>query len=160
MQNKIKGKYNRLLLKVRNKPRVHGYTSSFTETKLSPINGLGLFAKRNIKKGGVVAVWGGRVITKKEIKLLPKNISFNFALELYPGFYLAETDPSELDSSDFINHSCNPNCKIVDKLIMLTKEDISSEQELTADFSNHKNKGQKFICNCRSKNCKKIIYFN
>ncbi|MEK7617880.1 MAG: SET domain-containing protein-lysine N-methyltransferase [Patescibacteria group bacterium] len=152
--------YKKLLFQIDKKPRVHGYVSSFTKTKLSSIHGLGLFAKRSIKKDTVVAVWGGRVTTKNEVEQLPKDIAYNYALKLYPGFYLAETSLSELDSSDFINHSCAPNCKIVNKFVMITDKDIPQGQELTADFFNHKNKGQKFICNCKAKNCKKTVYYD
>mgnify|MGYP001579772318 CR=1 FL=1 len=152
--------YNKLLQQVTKTPRVHGYISPSTKTKLSRINGLGLFATRSINKDAVVAAWGGRVTTKKEVEALPKDISYNYALELYPGFYLAETKISELDSSDFINHSCDPNCSIIKKFVMVTKKDVAKGQELTADFSNNKNKGQKFTCNCGAKNCRKIIYFN
>ena len=152
--------YKKLLKQVRRTPRVHGYISPLVETRLSPIHGLGLFAKKNISKGTVVAAWGGRVVTKEEIKKLPKGISYHYALELYPGFYLAETKISDLDSSDFINHSCKPNCKNSNQLIMVAKRNIQKGQELTADFSNHTNKGQKFVCNCGSNNCKKVIYFN
>jgi SET domain-containing protein len=152
--------YNQILKQVENHPRVYVYVSPQTQTKLSPIQGLGLFANQSISKGRVVAAWGGRVTTKAEIKLLPKHISYNYALEIYPGFYLAETKLSDLDSSDFINHSCSPNCKILKKFLMITKRNIRKGEELTADFSNHSNKGQKFICHCGARNCKKVIYFD
>jgi SET domain-containing protein len=152
--------YKKLLKQVNKTPRVHGYISPFTETSLSPIHGLGLFAKKNISKGIVIAAWGGNVVTKKEIASLPKEIGYHYALELYPRFYLAETKIADLDSSDFINHSCSPNCIIKNKFIMVAKINIKKNQELTADFSNHGNKGQKFICNCGFPNCKKVIYFS
>lgn len=151
---------NKILRQVTRKPRVHGYVHHYAKTRFSSIQGLGLFAAQTIKKSSVVAVWGGRVITKKEIKTLPKSIAFNYALELYPGFYLAETKESELDASDFINHSCSANCKIVNNFIMVAKKDIKAEEELTADFSSRTKTPQKFICNCGAKNCKKIIYYN
>ncbi len=152
--------YKKLLLNLKKRPRVHGYISPLSETRISPIQGLGLFAKQEIPKGEVVAAWGGRVTTKKEISKLPKDIGFNYALELYPGFYLAERSISELDSADFINHSCSSNCTIKERFIMITKRSIKKGEELTADFSNHTNKGGKFMCNCGSKNCKKVIYFD
>lgn len=152
--------YKNILRQLKKKPRVNGYISPDTETRISSIQGLGLFAKKNIKKGIAVACWGGRVTTKSEIKKLPKEIGFHYALELYPGFYLAERSLKELDSADFINHSCSPNCKNVDKFIMITIKNIKKDEELTSDFSNHTNKGEKFICNCLAKNCKKVIYFN
>jgi len=152
--------YKKILRQIKNRPRVHGYVCDKVETRISPIHGLGLFALKDIKKGEIVAVWGGSVATKKEIKKFNKDIGFNYALELCPGFYLVEKNKEELDSSDFINHSCSPNCLIINKFVMITKRKIKKDEELTANFSNHKNTGMKFKCNCGSKNCKKEAYFN
>ncbi len=152
--------YRKLLSDIKKRPRIHGYVSCLSETRMSPIQGLGLFAKHEIPKGEVVAAWGGRVATKEEVSRLPKEIGFNYALQLYPGFYLAERKISELDSSDFINHSCSSNCEIKDHFVMLSKRKIMKDEELTADFSNQKTTGEKFVCGCKSKKCKKIIYFD
>lgn len=154
--------YNKILLQVKKKPRVHGYISPDTETRLSPIHGLGLFAKINIVKGKTVVVWGGFIKTKEEIKKLSKDIGFEYALEIYPGFYIAEGNKKELDSSDFVNHSCVANCKIINKLVMITKRNIKKGEELTSDFSNKSNKGMSFNCNCNcgNKSCKKVVYFD
>jgi len=134
--------------------------SEGTETKVSPIHGLGLFTKRNFKKDVVVAAWGGRVITKNEMKKLPKNISSNYALEIFPNFFLAETSNSDLDKSDFINHSCTPNCKIVNRLVMVTKGPVKKGAELTCDFSAPIHTGKKVPCKCGSSACRGFIYFD
>ncbi len=149
-----------MLKQLEDNPRVHGYISPETETRQSKIEGLGLFAKKTIRSGVVVAAWGGRVTTVAEVRKLPKHIGYNYALEFYPGFYLAERSQKELDSSDFINHSCSPNCKIIDTLIMITRRSIKRGEELTTDFSNHTKRGKKFICNCGAKNCKGTIYYD
>jgi SET domain-containing protein len=61
---------------------------------------------------------------KEEIEALPAEISYNYALQLYPGFYLAERSSSELDAADCINHSCEPNCKLVNRFIMVANKMI------------------------------------
>jgi uncharacterized protein len=105
----------------------------------------------------VVAAWGGKVVREAELKKLPKAIGRNYAIEIYPGFYLAETTERELDASDFINHSCEPNCKIANNLIMLTRRVIKKGEELTADFLNQH--GTKVRCSCGAKRCKKFVRF-
>lgn len=142
-----------------NNRRVHGYINPETQVRKSQIDKLGLFAKRKILKNTVVAAWGGRILTEKEIKKLPRRFRTNYALPIYRGFYIAETSAKDLDSADFINHSCEPNCKIVNFLIMLTKRIILPEEELTADFDSGQEFGKKTKCNCKSKKCRKIIYF-
>jgi uncharacterized protein len=150
--------YENLLKQIKGKPRVNGYVSPKTETRFSSIQGLGLFATEIIAEGDVVAAWGGKVTTKEEIEALPAEISYNYALQLYPGFYLAERSSSELDAADCINHSCEPDCKLLNRFIMIANRMIDKDEELTADFSNETKEGGNFKCNCGSKNCKDMIY--
>jgi len=147
-----------LLKSIKKRPTIDGYISPCVENRKSKIHGLGLFAKKTIRKGLIIAGWGGHIVTEKELSKLPKDISFNYALKIYKNLYLAEIKKSELDASDFINHSCNPNCKIINKLVVITKRDVKKGEELTCDFSLPKGK-LKTRCNCGSKNCKKTIYF-
>ena len=149
-----------LLAQVRRTPRVHGYIAPETETRLSSIHGLGLFAKAPIPAGTVVAAWGGRVTTLAEVERLPAGIGFHYALELYPGFYLAERRVEELDSADFINHSCAPNCRIEQRFVLLAARDIAPDEELTADFSGRPGEGREFACKCGAPSCKGLIYFD
>ena len=142
------------------KRRVHGYTLFGTEVQPSKIDKYGLFATKSIPKGTVVAAWGGRILTAKEIKKLESKFTTNYALEIYPGFYIAETSAQDLDAADFINHSCEPNCKIVNRLIMIAKRKIKAGEELTADFDEGSQKiGKKTKCHCQSLHCRKIVYF-
>ena len=53
----------------------------------------------------------------------------------------------------FINHNCNPSCKI-DGYRVLAAKDISSGEEITFDYSkNEKLLANPFICSC----CNKLI---
>ena len=139
--------------------RVHGYTSRDTEVKGSSIHGLGVFAKKNIRKGKVVVAWGVHIITKKEIMKLPKEISTNYALPVYPGFYIAEISHNEVGDAERVNHSCRPNCVVKNNLIMLTSRVILKGEELTCDFDHGSGVGLRTLCKCGSKNCKKFVYF-
>ena len=137
--------------------RFHGYTSPSMETRESAIDGLGLFATKDLPESEVVAAWGGKIMRGFELEKLPPSIGRNYAIELYPDFYIAETSVDELDASDFINHSCEPNCEIVNVLIMRTKRPIQAGEELTADFSNPH--GVEVPCRCGASNCKKRVRF-
>jgi len=139
--------------------RVHGYIAPQTEVCKSSIDALGLFAKRDIPKGVVVAAWGGRILTAREIKRLPEKFQTNYALPLYPGFYIAETNEKDLDAADFINHSCDPNCVIKNLLVMVTKRKIVRGKELTADFDAGPKYGVRTMCLCGNPKCRKVVYF-
>ncbi len=150
--------YSHVLAQVQRQPRVHGYAAPCTETRISEVHGLGLFAKEAIAAGTVVAVWGGRVTTEAEMKNLPSDIGYNYALQLYPGFYLAERSIQELDAADFINHSCESNCHIGERLVMCASRNIPKDAELTADFSHPLELGGHFVCGCATPTCKGVIY--
>jgi SET domain-containing protein len=139
--------------------RVHGYTAPETIVKKSSIHGIGVFARKNIRKGKVVVVWGGHILTKAEIKKLPKDISTNYALPVYPGFYIAEINHEEVGDAERVNHSCEPNCIIKNSLIMLTKRNIAKGEELTCDFDCGRGVGIRTRCVCGSKCCKQYVYF-
>lgn len=139
--------------------RIHGYTAPETEVRRSAIDKLGLFAKTTLPQGKVVAGWGGRILTQKEILKLPAKFKTNYALPLYPGFYIAESGNNDLDSADFINHSCEPNCRIVNLLIMITKRRIRSGEELTANFNHGPKYGRKTKCHCGAVKCRGVVYF-
>ena len=144
---------------MRPKKRIHGYPAPETIVKKSAIHSLGVFAAKNIKRGMVVVAWGGRILTKAEIKKLPKEIGSNYALPVYPGFYIAETSRKELDNADFVNHSCEPNCIIKNLLVMITKRNIKQGEELTCNFDHGRGVGKRTRCFCDSKHCKKYVYF-
>ena len=65
----------------------------------------------------------------------------------------------------YINHSCDPNCKIDNELRLVTIRPVKEGEELTISY-NIVNEGEdpgfwdprwSFKCCCRAKNCQKII---
>lgn len=149
----------KLLARIQATPRINGYVSPDTELRPSSIHGLGLFAKKDIAAGTVVVAWGGHVLTKDEVDLLPSGISNNYALEIYPGFYLVETHEDELDASDFPNHSCEPNCAIVNTVMGISLRKISAREEITFDFSSPSETGETVDCCCGTTTCKGSVCF-
>lgn len=109
-----------------------------TKLKESPINGIGLFADQDIKKGELV--WREhpvfhRIISYTEYDELPpmnKEFVKKHATEYQNEgmFYL------DLDDTRFINHSENPNTewseKWTDKAYAL--RDITTGEEITVDY--------------------------
>ena len=148
--------YDIVLKRLRKRPRVNGWTSPNTETKNSRIHGLGLFALSRIDVGEPVAAWGGHIVRSEELALLPPHLARHYALPIHPGFFLSEITEDELDAADFINHSCDPNCTIVDELILVAKREVLCGEELTADFE--EDNGTTIIdCACGMPCCRGIV---
>ena len=112
--------------------------------KKSKIQGKGIFALRDIKRGEIVVKIGQKEIyynkeeykkfNKKRKKILDKFAYWDKEILVYPK-----------DETKYLNHSCNPNVKNfgkVDKAI----RNISAGEELTYDYNLFGNLD--FKCNC------------
>lgn len=125
------------------------------EVKRSKIAGLGIFAKRDIRKGERVIGLGTkeRCYTKaqyskfsKRYKKILKHFAYWWNGEvIYP-----------LDEVRFINHSCDANVKNFGKFDKAAR-DIRKGEELTYDYSILVAPDERIRCRCGSKNCRKII---
>lgn len=118
--------------------------------KKSNIDGKGVFAARNFKKGEVVLKWDiSRILTSKELKQLAeeekKYVSY------MNGKYVIMQPPER-----FVNHSCDANTH-ADNFRDIAKRDIERGEEITADYSEETVPDFKMKCKCGSKNCRGII---
>ena len=71
-------------------------------------------------------------------------------------FYGA-TNLNELEEADFLNHSCNPNCGVRNKLEIIAMREINKDEEVTIDYAMTESFKYKMKCNCGMSNCRKII---
>lgn len=133
------------------------YRSLKTEIKESLIDGQGLFAKTSINKGEIVVVRAGHIITEKELHE-HSDIIDDSDLQISDNLYLAPLSKEEFKNiMTFVNHSCNPNLGLLGNIIFVAMQNIEAGQELLLDYAMFDNNNDQFICNCKSKNCRKII---
>jgi hypothetical protein len=120
--------------------------------KKSSRGGLGLFAKKPIKKGEVVLVWRGKKLKEKQVT--PAMWKEDYLIPISEKEYVY---PKGI--SNYANHSCNPNCGVKGNLALVAMKKIPAGEEITFDYStivfakDWKMKG----CKCGSKNCRKTI---
>ena len=123
----------------------------------SNIHRKGLCAARNIKGNERIIEYRGKKITHKQAEEDTKygyDITYLFTLDKK---YLLDGD-FEFNKARLINHSCNPNCEVLDesksKIWITAIRNIKKNEELSYDYGfsfdcNYKD----HICKCRSKNC-------
>jgi SET domain-containing protein len=105
------------------------------KSKRSP--GIGLFAKKDIKKGTVV--WKLNSIFDLSLKLkdwrkldkITKDF-MNFYMPDFHGLLLVLGD-----NSRFINHSCHPNIGSISDTEMMALRDIEKGTEITENYNEH-----------------------
>jgi len=140
----------------------HSYIIKKAEVRNSSISGKGVFAKELIKKGEIISVWGGEVITEEELTKFYQNDFkdvYNYATPIADGFYLVSDRKKRfLEDDDYFNHSCQPNAGIKGHLVMVAMRDIKPGEEITYDYAmTDVGLNYKFRCKCGKRNCRKII---
>ncbi len=137
-----------------------GFLSSKCKKKFSEIAGIGIFATKNIKKGEIVAIWGGKVFLisdiKKQFARNKKRIETSEIQITDKHCIVTETT----EDCDRINHSCNPNTQIAGQIVLVARKKISPGDEITFDYETAeitRHTGLPFKCNCQKRNCRKII---
>ncbi len=120
-------------------------------------NGKGVFTGKNLKKGGLVSIIKGTLITCNEDDDLDEQIRSNTIRFNQDKFLNPKGGVGEL-----FNHSCKPNSKIVkasNRMFIVAIEDLPKNCEVVFDYSTVLADDDIWTmeCNCGEKNCRKII---
>jgi SET domain-containing protein len=133
------------------------YLSPKTEVRESRIHGRGLFATDKIQKGEIVAVKGGHIVTREQLReitprLGPVEIQIGDDLFIAP----VTTDEREL-SMLYSNHSCDANMGMRGEITFVALRDIETGEELTHDWCTTDDDDYSLECKCGAANCRKIL---
>jgi SET domain-containing protein len=137
-------------------------TSPISRRK-SKIQGSGVFATRNIRKGSRIVEYLGE---RKPFKQFHEDDEYYVNL-FHVGRGLV-IDPSRQGNiARFINHSCEPNCESIDddgRIYIESIGAIKKGEEITYDY--HLDLGgapgrsdkKRYACRCGSDNCRGTLY--
>lgn len=118
--------------------------------KKSGIEGKGVFAARDFKKGEIVIRYDiSHKLSQQELANLPKK-DRRYVIFL-DGKYILMQSPAE-----YVNHSCSANTFSKD-FSDVAKKDIKEGEEITADYSETMAANESMACKCGSLNCRGII---
>lgn len=119
----------------------------------SKIDGEGLFAGEDMKKGEFI-----QFITGK--KIVRKNNSPEDSQEIPTWYGMSKytwIDPGK-SIFRYLNHSCDPSVAIVGIKKLVARRDISKGEEITVDYSmTDPDELWDMECHCGSKNCRGTI---
>jgi len=122
-------------------------------------NGMGLFSNKKFKKGALVMETMGKLATTEELSNYPDRFS-EYSLQIGENMYLG----ADGGIDDYINHSCDPNCGIIENdgtFYLKVIKDISGGEEITFDYSTDVSDGWEMECDCGEKKCRgKISNFS
>jgi SET domain-containing protein len=126
----------------------------FLHVKDSTIQGVGLFSGVNLAAGTILfEIKGERVVHPEyDPYLADKNpnwmgIGYCEWIIMYPN-----------NNGLFINHSCNPNVIINDKLQLVTFKPVKADEELLLDYSTTElDPNWRMQCNCGEYKCRRTL---
>lgn len=129
--------------------------SNKVEIRTNSLNGKGIFAKEYIKKGEIVFIKGGHILTRDEIF---SSGVINSYFPINDEYFLGATNKDEEDQIKlYQNHSCNPNVGLHGEITFIAMRDIEKDEELTVDYAFIDNEDYSFECTCGSNDCRKTI---
>lgn len=130
------------------------YRSPKTEVRQSAIHGLGLFATADIAKSEVVAIKGGHIISRAELREITPRLG-PVEIQVGDGFYIAPVTAEERELSMlYSNHACDPNLGLRGEITFVAMRDICAGEELTHDWAITDDDDYSIKCNCGAANCR------
>ncbi len=118
----------------------------------SKIQGKGLFAEKNFKRGDIVFIFKGKVVNW-EVKDEKSSLYGPNWVGIGKNKWMDVVAPGV-----YINHSCEPNCGIKGKVSVTAIKNIKKGEEITIDYSiTEIDNLWHMTCNCGNKNCRKTI---
>lgn len=124
-------------------------------------NEKGIFAKKNIKKDDIIAIFGGYIISAKDELKLPKEFR-DHGVQIHEDFVLTIKKKSEIEDGGYFNHSCDPNSGYKGQIFLVAMRNIKKGEEITFDYAMvlHKTRGRreyKIKCLCGSMKCRGFV---
>ena len=133
------------------------YRSPKTVIKRSPIHGRGLFARRPIAKGEIVAIKGGHVLDRAALRRAGRHIAASY-IQIEDGFFVGARRAREVRRNKlFINHSCAPNLGIRGQVTFVARRRIRTGEELTYDWAMEEHAVVTTRCMCGVARCRQIL---
>jgi SET domain-containing protein len=117
--------------------------------------GKGVFSKVEIPANSMIIEVTGPVLLDREVP----DMNEPALLQVGPNTYIGASG----DTDDFLNHSCDPNCKmhvVGNRAFLYSLYVIPANAELTFDYSTTSTESHaswKMDCCCKSNKCRKVI---
>ncbi|MEP6821509.1 MAG: SET domain-containing protein-lysine N-methyltransferase [Chthoniobacterales bacterium] len=130
------------------------YLSPKTEVRESPIHGRGLFAKDVIARDEIVAVKGGHIITREQLRALQPTLGAA-EIQIADDLFVCPVTMEEREGSMiFSNHSCEPNLGVSGQITFVAMRAVQAGDELTHDWAMTDNDESTAKCHCGALNCR------
>ncbi|KAG2428895.1 hypothetical protein HYH02_014217 [Chlamydomonas schloesseri] len=124
---------------------------------------LGLFALRPLARGEVLLYFGGKVVGRGEVLKVQRRTPTMHFIQVAPALWMVPIPGAGSESPDYINHSCDPCCGMLDSVTVVAMRDIAEGEELTIDYGSVMDESiedtglESFDCTCGAANCRRRV---
>ena len=133
------------------------YRSPKTEVRESKIHGRGLFATDKIAQGEVVAIKGGHIVTREQLREITPRLG-PVEIQIGDDLFIAPVTNDERELSMlYSNHSCDANLGMRGEITFVALRDIEIGEELTHDWCTTDDDDYSAECKCGTASCRKIL---
>lgn len=134
------------------------YLSSKLEGRLkADKSGNSIYALEPIKKGELIAVFGGVVYEWETFIHLPER-ERSLCLQVEDRHFLV---PRPIGEGDYVNHSCNPNAGLSGQIGLVAMRDIKIGEEVCFDYAMCDTMPyDEFECLCGAPTCRSTVTGN
>jgi uncharacterized protein len=131
------------------------YRSPKTEVRESKIHGRGLFATADIAEGEVVAVKGGHIVSREQLREQVTQRLGPVEIQIGDDLFITPVTQGQRDGSMlYSNHSCNANLGMRGEITFVALRDIRAGEELTHDWVTTDDDDYSVQCKCGSPQCR------
>ena len=131
------------------------YRSPKTEVRQSKIHGRGLFATADIAEREVVAVKGGHIVSREQLREQVTPRLGPVEIQIGDDLFITPVTQGQRDGSMlYSNHSCNANLGMRGEITFVALRDIRAGEELTHDWATTDDDDYSVRCNCGSAQCR------
>ncbi len=142
---------------------VHSWLNPKLEVRDSK-GGRGIFAKNSIAANERLAIFGGNIMRSSEEPVFSCGLK-DLSLQIDEEFIIGTRHESDIEDTDYFNHSCSPNAGFKGQIFLVALHGIVADEEITFDYAMvlHETEGVEsysFECLCGSSNCRGKITDN
>jgi len=115
-------------------------------------HGCAVFAQIPVRKGEVLAIWGGQIITTEQFMQMSLDNQRQVA-QIDDDLFIFT--PTSDEPADCFNHSCHPNAGMRGQIVIVAMRDIAPGEEVTFDYAMCDSQPyDEFECQCGALECR------
>ncbi len=126
--------------------------------------GIGSFAQKPIKKGEVVEIVGGMLMSEEAFRAFQQVTPRYNAIQIGEDLHLVEKpEVTQAREGGSLNHSCDSNLWLADEVTLCARRDIAAGEEITIDYALFTTQADWVMerpCLCESPHCRTTISGN